>query len=134
MFFLVLLLASCTTVAEDLPTPPVPPEPVAEVLPVPPKPPAPVAAPAPDPVLGTLSPKELEEAAEAAKIDATNYVAWKFSKPENILRLTALTKALNDAMSTLQSSEVKGRYRPEDVKAARRALRNLRAFLIAKGD
>lgn len=134
MFALVLLLASCTSVAEVLPTPPVPPEPVVEVVPVPPKPPEPVKQTPPDAILDNLPPKALEAAAEVAKMDATNYVAWKFSKPENILRLTELTKILNETMVRLQDGEVKGRYRPEDVRAARKALRNLRAFLIAKGD
>jgi hypothetical protein len=93
------------------------------------------AAPA-DPIqaIATLSPRQVIAAAEAAREDASGYVAWRESKPSNIERLTVLTRDLNDAITQMRGHEVGQKYPPADVSAARAALRALRLFLREKDD
>jgi hypothetical protein len=81
-----------------------------------------------------LSPHQVIAAAEAAREDATGYVAWKGSKAPNIERLTALTRDLDASITQMRGHEVDRRYPPADVFAARAALRALRLFLREKGD
>lgn len=123
---LVFFLAGCDAAAVD----------GVEALPTPPEfVSAPVAKQAPRPAtLATLTPPEIVIAADQAHKDATGYVAWSKSKPENIDRLTTLTSGMNDAVARMKAGAVNGRYRPTDVVAARAALRELRSFLITKGD
>lgn len=93
-----------------------------------------------EPVLTKHTPSPTKEAsailkeAEQAKIDATGYVAWKKSRPENIERLTTLTLNLNGALQKMQHGKVRNRYSPGDVAAAQAALKNLQNFLQNKGD
>jgi hypothetical protein len=94
---------------------------------------APVDPPAPS-TIATLTPPEIAAAADQARRDAAGYVAWSFSRPENIDRLTTLTTGLDAAIARMKAGRVRGRYRPADVVAARAALRELRAFLVNKGD
>lgn len=68
-------------------------------------------------------------AANKARTDATGYVAWKASKPENIATLTTLTRSLNSAVAKLHDHP-----KPADVLAARAAVDALRSFLIHKDD
>lgn len=123
---LILLLVGCDKTAVDDPLP-TPPEFVA----------APVVQRQqvhPTPTVATLTPPEIVVAADQAHHDATGYVAWKKSKPENIDRLTTLTATMNEAVARMKAGKVNGRYQPTDVVAARGALRELRSFLSNKGD
>lgn len=122
IFVLAILLSGCTTSA---PTP--------EPLPIP-LPPLPATTPVATPTTATLTPQEIIIAAGQAHHDATGYVAWSRSKPENIDRLTTLTTTLDSAVARLKAGRVHGRYRSTDVLAARSALRELRSFLMNKGD
>ncbi len=127
---LLFLLAGCDAAAvdeEQLPTPP-------EFVAAPVEPQRELAAPRPTATVGTLTPPEIVVAADQAHKDATGYVAWSKSKPENIDRLTTLTSNMNDAVARMRAGAVHGRYRPTDVVAARAALRELRSFLSNKGD
>lgn len=121
---LALFLSGCAATPPPEPMP-LPPEPV--VTPI-------VRRPSPPPTIATLTPPEIVVAADQAHRDATGYVAWSKSKPENIDRLTTLTAALNTAVAQMKAGRAQGRYRPTDVVAARAALRELREFLIHKGD
>jgi hypothetical protein len=109
-----------------------------EPLPTPPEPmPAPVvhrALPPVQPTMATLTPSEIVVASDQANRDATGYVAWSKSRPENIDRLAVLTVELNAAVTKMKAGKVRGRYQPGDVVAARTALRDLRSFLTNKGD
>lgn len=128
---LMLLLSGChAKTVLDAP----PPEPMVVIerparhfvpLPVPPVPPDTVAA---------LTPTEIIVASDQARTDATGYVAWSASKPENIDRLTTLTASLNVAVAQMRAGRMHGKYAPTDVIAARAALKELRSFLATKGD
>ena len=120
LFLVILLLSGCA--AAD--PPPLPPVPEQEVI-IPPQKVTPKAA-----TVAVLTPKELLTAAAQAKTDATGYVAWKKSKPENIERLTTLTVNLDNAVKKMEQ----GHYTPGDVVAARGALKDLQTFLQNKGD
>lgn len=91
-------------------------------------------APPHPPTIAALTPPEIVVAAEQAHRDATGYVAWSRSKPENIDRLTTLTANMNAAIAQMKDGHARGRYRPTDVLAARAALNELRSFLKNKGD
>lgn len=121
-----VLLAGCSAAPIDDPLP-LPPDP----------PPAPVVRrppPAAPPTIATLTPTEIVVAANQAHRDASGYVAWKKSKPENIDRLTTLTANMNAAVAAMKAGRVQGRYNPTDVMAARAAVRDLRSFLTNKDD
>lgn len=126
-----ILMSGCTS------------SPPAEVIVAPPEPPpAPMrhAAPLPIPPLppstdiARFTPAEIQAAADQARADATGYVAWKHSRPENIDRLTDLTSALNEAVARMRATKTHGRYADADVVSARSALQDLRWFLSTKGD
>jgi hypothetical protein len=100
---------------------------------------APVAAPVPTPApagasISSLTAPQLLTAAEQARADAQNYVAWKLSKAENIARLTTLVQGVNLRISQMKDGRIKGRYQPTDIIAAKGAVQALRSFLIVKGD
>lgn len=116
-----------------------------EVIIVPPVPPVvavpavhsvapPSITPAPSASISSLSPPQLLIAADQARTDAIGYVAWKLSKPENIDRLTTLTRQVNLTITAMKAGEIKGRYQPTDVIAARASVQALRSFLRTKGD
>jgi hypothetical protein len=126
-----LLLASCSPTHSPVP----------EIIIVPPLPPvavvhtSPVSKPAsPDAAISSLTAPQLLTAAEQARADAQNYVAWKLSKSENIARLTTLVQGVNLRISQMKDGRVKGRYQPTDIIAAKGAVQALRSFLISKGD
>jgi len=126
LIFAAALLAACTPRA--VPTPPpvvryVAPVPVAV---------APVVPSASG--VAALTPAGVIVASDRACRDATDYVAWKHSRPENIDRLTVLTSAVQTSVRVMRAGEVRGRYRAVDVIAARSSLRQLLAFLADKGD
>lgn len=125
---LAAFLSGCASApAHDDPPPRLPPVPasVPEVVRTVPKPPATIA---------TLTAPEIVVAANQAHRDATGYVAWSNSKPENIDRLTTLTSTLDAAVARMKAGRADGQYKPTDVVAARAALRELRSFLKNKGD
>jgi hypothetical protein len=120
-----VLLAGCSAAPASQDDPlPLPPDP----------PPAPIAHQSPPATVATLTPPEIVLAAEQAHRDASGYVAWRLSKPENIDRLTTLTANMNAAVAVMKAGRVRGRYKPTDVLAARAAVRELRSFLANKGD
>lgn len=110
--------------------PSVAPAPEAQAAAVPPVPPVPPALL----TIATLSPAELLVAAEQARRDATSYVAWRKSLPENINRLNTLTQALNISVARMVTNESGGTYRAPDIIAVRTTLRALLSFLATKGD
>ena len=122
--FVGLILSGCAAASEpDEVVVPIP-EPIKTEEPPPPaKPPA-----------ATKEATTIIKAAEQAKIDATGYVAWKKSRPENIERLTTLTLNLNGALHRMERGKTKGHYAPGDVAAAQVALKDLQNFLQNKGD
>lgn len=132
VFLATLALASCGTTASPAPDTPAPPPPAVVVVV-----PRPVIVPAPPPAadpIAKLTPQQLAAAAEAAKTDATGYVVWKGSSASNIECLTILTHAVNTAVDKMAAGAIGGKYRPEDVTAARVAIKKLRTFLANKGD
>ncbi len=110
----------------------------AAARPAPPVASAPSLASLPDDRLGhsiaALSPPQVIIAADEARADAAGYVAWRQSRPDNIERLTSLTRDLNAAIMAMRAHRVANRYPAADVSAARAALRSLRLFLRNKDD
>jgi hypothetical protein len=81
-----------------------------------------------------MPPDELSAAADGMCQDAADYVAWKYSKADNIYRLTYLTKTLTLAEARMQRDRWHGRYRHDDVTHVRAAMTALRWFLLHKRD
>lgn len=132
IMMLLLALAGCEP--KPIPEPSTPPLAVV----IPPKPPkiiAPVAVPS-DPVaaVSVLPATQLPHAAQKSLTDADHYVAWNMARADNIDVLTVLTERVSNSIAAMKAGRAQGRYRPTDVMAARAALRELREFLIHKGD
>lgn len=130
-----LLLSGCSftrSTPEVIIVPPVPPLVVAPAVHSAAAPPS--ITPTPGASIASLSPPQLLIAADQARTDAIGYVAWKLSKPENIDRLTTLTRQVNLTITAMKAGEIKGRYQPTDVIAARASVQALRSFLRTKGD
>jgi hypothetical protein len=85
-------------------------------------------------IIATLPPDQIPAAAAAAKADASSYVIWKSSKPDNIDRLANLVAGLDASVATMRSHAVSGKYPAADVLDAREKLRELRLFLSVKDD
>lgn len=137
---LLLALGGCVCqtgprLAAEPPAPPRPPSPaLALPLPPPAPPPLPLAPPTDPDTIASLTPREVVAAAAVARADAGGYVAWKESKPDNIDKLTVLTRELDAAIAQMRAHETTRRYPPADVRSARTALQALRLFLKNKDD